>query len=62
MILVDEFCPYCEEEVSFYAEYQTYATCPVCQRAILPCSLCDMDKVNCNDCFSVLINKEDTDE
>ena len=44
-----EWCPYCNNEVVI----PTFgvSTCPECGKPILPCSMCDMDKVNCVKCI-----------
>lgn len=42
-----EWCPNCEKEVEINKDF----TCPECYNRLLPCSQCDMDKVNCNKCI-----------
>lgn len=44
-----ELCPNCEEEVKLKAEF-IKQICPSCKEEILPCSLCDMDQVDCSKC------------
>lgn len=44
-----EVCPHCNEEVKLDAVFKLQL-CPGCKELIKPCSLCDMDKVNCNKC------------
>lgn len=45
----DEGCPHCGNDTPFYAEFKSFH-CTNCGKSILPCSLCDHDKVNCNEC------------
>ena len=47
--MTTELCPYCNTEVNIPAEMH-YHKCPNCLEYILPCSLCDWDNINCNDC------------
>lgn len=42
-----EFCPYCEEDVLIPT---VGGYCDTCGVWLKPCSLCNMDKVNCNKC------------
>lgn len=42
-------CPWCDHEVMLQAIYKIQQ-CPNCKRPIIPCSLCDMDKVDCTKC------------
>lgn len=44
----NELCPHCNNEVEIINDKPS--KCPVCGETILPCSMCDMDKVKCNDC------------
>lgn len=44
--MIVEWCPNCEKEVEINKDF----TCPECHNRLLPCSQCDMDKVNCNKC------------
>lgn len=46
---ISELCPYCEHEVELENKFESQQ-CPNCNKIILPCSLCDMDKVNCSKC------------
>ena len=43
-----EWCSYCGNEVVIPVCGES--TCPICGKPILPCSQCDMDKVDCNNC------------
>lgn len=45
----DEGCPHCGKDVPFHAEFKAFH-CTNCGKSILPCSLCDHDKVDCNEC------------
>lgn len=51
-----EYCPHCndEEEIKEIGGF-----CSGCGHFLKPCSLCDMDKVKCEDCK---INKENKKE
>ena len=44
---ITEYCPHCndEEEID-----ETGGICSGCGHFLKPCSLCDMDNVNCKDC------------
>lgn len=42
-----ELCPYCGEERRISING---GNCKHCKKFILPCSNCDMDKVNCTQC------------
>lgn len=44
-----ELCPHCDSEVKIPADYPS--NCPNCGKTILPCSMCNMDQVNCNRCI-----------
>lgn len=44
-----ELCPICEWEVEIPADYPS--NCPKCENRILPCSMCNMDQVNCSECI-----------
>lgn len=43
-----ELCPICENEVVIPADYPS--NCPECNNTILPCSMCNMDQVDCRKC------------
>lgn len=43
-----EWCPKCENEVRISTE--GVSKCPICGRSIKPCSMCDMNEVNCSKC------------
>lgn len=43
-----EWCPKCENDVRISTE--GVSKCPICGRKIKPCSMCNMDKVNCSKC------------
>lgn len=43
-----ELCPYCENEVEISSEGKSI--CPICGKEILPCSMCNMNEVDCNKC------------
>ena len=45
---ITEWCGYCENEVKI--DDCGVSVCPICGEKILPCSQCDMDKVDCNNC------------
>lgn len=45
---ITEWCGYCENEVEI--DDCGISVCPICGEKILPCSQCDMDKVDCNNC------------
>lgn len=42
-----EWCDNCGQEVKISIKG---GNCKFCGHFIFPCSLCDMDKVNCNEC------------
>ena len=42
-----ETCPYCDDEVKIK---KTGGNCPNCNHFVKPCSLCEMDVVNCGLC------------
>lgn len=44
-----ELCPICEWEVEIPADYPS--NCPKCNNIILPCSMCNMDQVDCRKCI-----------
>jgi len=44
-----ELCPHCGREVELKAVMKLQK-CPNCHKQIIPCSLCDMDKVDCSKC------------
>ena len=44
----DELCPHCNNEVQILIN--GISICPECGEKILPCSMCDMNSVNCNYC------------
>lgn len=45
----DELCPECDNEVIIASDRPSI--CPKCGNVILPCSMCDMEKVSCSvDC------------
>ena len=46
---ITEYCPYCNDETEIE---ETGAVCSYCGHFLKPCSLCDMDKVKCNECPS----------
>jgi predicted RNA-binding Zn-ribbon protein involved in translation (DUF1610 family) len=46
---IQEWCPICEEEVTIDDEMKVQK-CPNCGALIIPCSQCDHDKCNCNEC------------
>ena len=46
---ISELCPYCEYEVKLKNKFEVQ-TCTNCGKSILPCSLCNMDKVDCSKC------------
>jgi predicted RNA-binding Zn-ribbon protein involved in translation (DUF1610 family) len=48
--ITQELCPHCGEEVDLPA-YMGIYKCPNCGALILPCSLCDWDEVNCEECL-----------
>ena len=49
MSKITEWCSHCDNEVLIDNDKES--TCPVCGARILPCAMCDMDKVNCTtDC------------
>ena len=49
MSKITEWCSHCENDVLIDNDKES--TCPVCGARILPCAMCDMDKVNCTtDC------------
>ncbi len=48
--MITELCPNCGVEVDI-KEGCIKQNCPNCGKRILPCSLCNMDEVNCKDCL-----------
>lgn len=46
---VTEYCIECENEVDLKTELRMQV-CPCCGKPIAPCSICDMDFVNCSKC------------
>jgi hypothetical protein len=46
---ITEWCPNCCDEVKLDNEFRVQI-CPTCGKWILPCSMCDMDKVDCSKC------------
>lgn len=42
-----EYCPFCNDESIIDEDG---GNCKHCGKYLKPCSLCDMDKVNCNNC------------
>ena len=44
-----ELCPICENEVEIPADHPS--NCPKCNNIILPCSMCNMDQVDCRKCI-----------
>ena len=47
---VIERCPHCEKEVKLDAVQYKLQKCPNCKAKILPCAMCDLNKVNCSTC------------
>jgi len=47
--VINELCPYCGAEVELEAKFKKQR-CPDCNEKIKPCSLCDMDQVDCKKC------------
>lgn len=45
----NEHCPHCDSDTPFYVEFKAFH-CTHCGKSILPCSLCDKDRVDCNEC------------
>jgi len=45
MILVDEWCPNCENEVKINGHKPS--NCPECGKLILPCSMCVEEDMDC---------------
>lgn len=48
MLYCDELCPNCDNEVKIPND--RISLCPNCHTQIKPCSMCDMDSVECNHC------------
>ena len=46
-LLITEYCPHCNDEVLINRNGEK---CSGCGHFLKPCSLCDMDNVNCRDC------------
>lgn len=46
--IIKEWCPNCGNDVEIKGTMRWHK-CPVCGNYIKPCSLCDCDKVNCNE-------------
>lgn len=44
-----EICPHCENEVPLLNKL-IKQVCPNCNEEIYPCSMCDIDNLNCNNC------------
>lgn len=44
--LINEWCSECGQDVVLYESFETQV-CPECGEKILPCRMCDMDKVAC---------------
>lgn len=53
-----EWCPNCESENEFELKGRKLYICHNCGYALAPCSLCDMDNVNCAECELAEIAKE----
>lgn len=57
---VYEWCSFCMNEVQLKAKSELQV-CPKCGHLIIPCCLCDCNKVDCNKCdinkASIKINK-----
>ena len=49
--MIEEWCPRCEQEVKIKRGF-IKQNCPICGRKILPCSLCDNNEINCNNCLA----------
>ena len=49
MKTIFEYCPHCEDEVEIKRVFKAQK-CPNCGKVILPCSMCDHDKVKCSEC------------
>ena len=47
--VITEWCPLCESEVVLDNTFKIQK-CPSCKNPIKPCSMCDMNKLNCNGC------------
>ena len=47
--IINELCPRCESEVTLDKVFQIQE-CPSCGKPIKPCSMCDMNQVNCDEC------------
>lgn len=46
---IDDICPHCGEEVVLKSVFSNQK-CPKCGKLISPCSLCDMNICDCNNC------------
>lgn len=46
-LITAEYCPYCQQEVLINRKGEK---CNICGHFLKPCSLCDMDKVKCEEC------------
>jgi len=47
--VITEWCPHCKTEVELENKREPQK-CPSCGKLILPCSLCEYDKVRCGKC------------
>ena len=54
--LIIEYCAFCEREVSIPSNKKSH--CPCCKNVILPCSMCNLDELNCNTDCPYSSNKE----
>lgn len=43
-----EWCDNCSNDVII--DSSRPSLCPICRKPIKPCAMCDMDKVNCDEC------------
>lgn len=51
-----ELCPFCEYEVELKSVKYYRQKCSNCDNLILPCSLCNFEKINCDKCLNIEIS------
>lgn len=51
----NEVCSYCDQQVEIADT--GISKCPNCGKWISPCSMCNMDEVDCKNCMSRIIAK-----
>jgi len=51
-----EVCPYCDQQVEI--DDTGISKCPNCEKWISPCSMCNMNEVDCDNCMSRIIAEQ----